>query len=140
MKHVCTSPISCLSCKFPLVYTYSVQYCCCFDAVVHITLGEQDLNILTEILSPAAPQWKDIGLALGFKYYELTTIEQKPLLIPEGPPAYFREMLSQWLNWALPNHSLPTLEILAPALQRSGHEDLAVNLKSKYFQKKCKIV
>ena len=101
-------------------------------------LAEQDLHILTEILKPAAPQWKTVGLDLGFLDHELTIIEQKPPLITEGSLGYFREMLSQWLKWAPPNHSSPTLEILAPTLQRSGHENLAVKLRSKYFQRKGK--
>ena len=99
-------------------------------------LSEKDLHILTEILRPATPQWKRVGLALGFLDYELTTIEQKPLLIAEGPPGYFREMLSQWLKWAPPNHSLPTLESVAPALRSSGHEDLAVKIRTAFLQKK----
>ena len=101
-----------------------------------LTLTGQDLFNLTEILRPATPQWKTVGLALGFLDYELATLEQKPPLIPEGPPGYFREMLSQWLKWAPPNHSLPTLESLAPALQSSGHEDLAVKLRTAFLQKK----
>ena len=115
------------------------QYICCYCLGTlggGITLTGQDLFILTEILRPAAPQWKTVGLALEFPDYELATIEQKPLLIPEGPPGYFREMLSQWLKWAPPNHSLPTLESLAPALQSSGHEDLAVKLRTAFLQKK----
>ena len=103
-------------------------------------LAEQDLCILTEILRPAAPQWKTVGLDLGFLDHDLTITEHKPLLIPEGPPGYFREILSQWLKWAPPNHSSPTLENLALALQSSGHEDLAVTLKQKYFQRKSNVV
>ena len=99
-------------------------------------LAEEDLSILTEILRPAASQWKTVGLALGFLDHDLTIIEQKPLLIPEGPLGYFRDMVSQWLKWAPPNHSSPTLENLAPALQRSGHENLAVKLGSKFQRKR----
>ena len=102
------------------------------------TLTGKDLYILTEILRPATPQWKTVGLALGFLDYELATIEHKPSLIPEGPSGYFREMLSQWLKWAPPKHSSPTLESLAPALQSSGHEDLAVKLRTSFLQKKGK--
>ena len=114
------------------------QYICCYCLGTlggSITLTGQNLFILTEILRPATPQWKTVGLALGFLGYELATIERTPLLIPGGPPAYFREMLSQWLKWAPPNHSLPTLESLAPALRSSGHEDLAVKLRTAFLQK-----
>ena len=119
------------------------QYICfhCLDTLDGgITLTGQDLYILTEILRPATPQWKTVGLALGFLDYELTTIERKPSLIPEGPSGYFRDLLSQWLKWAPPKHSSPTLESLAPALQSSGHEDLAVKLRISFLQKKGKKV
>ena len=101
-----------------------------------IILTEKDLVILLETLKPATPQWKAIGLALGFLDYELTTIERTPLLIPEGLTGYFREMLSQWLKWAPPNHSWPTLEALALALHSCGHEGLGVHLIPMFLQKK----
>jgi len=80
--------------------------------------------------------WKEVGLALGFLDYELTMIERKPMLIPEGDIAYFRGMMSQWLKWAPPNHSWPTIEALAIALRSSGHEGLAFNLRQLFLQKK----
>jgi len=101
-----------------------------------IILREEHLAILLETLKPATPQWKAVGLALGFLDHELTIIERTPLLIPEGPTGYFREMLSQLLRWAPPNHSWPTLKALQPALQQSGHEGLAVKLGQKFLQKK----
>ena len=99
-----------------------------------IILRDKDLVILLETLKPATPHWKTVGLALGFLDYELTTIECTPLLIPEGFTGYLREMLSQWLKWAPANHSWLTLETLALALQRSGHEGLAVQLRQKFLQ------
>ena len=87
-------------------------------------------------MKPATPHWKTVGLALGFLDHKLITIERTPLLIAEGLNGYFREMLSQWLKWAPPNHSQPTLEALALALQRSGHEGLAVHLRKKFLQEK----
>ena len=101
-----------------------------------IILREENLAILLDTIKPATPQWRDIGLALGFQNYELTTIERTPLLIPEGLTGYFREMLSRWLKWAPPNHSWPTLGTLGLALQRSGHEGLAVQLRPMFLQKK----
>ena len=100
-----------------------------------IILTERDLAILLESLKPATPHWKTVGLALGFLDYELTTIERTPLLIPEGLPGYFREMLSQWLR-SPPNHSWPTLEALELVLQRSGHEGLALQLRPMFLRKK----
>ena len=118
------------------VSTCPGQQICYSTSGGDIILSEQDLYILTEILRPAAPQWKILGLAFGFLNHELTIIECKPLLIPEGPPGYFREMLGQWLKWAPPNHSPPTVESLALTLQSSGHEDLAVKLRTSFLQRK----
>ena len=101
-----------------------------------IVLTEEDLAILLDWLKPATPQWKAVGLALGFLDHELTIIERTPLLIPEGLTGYFREMLSQWLKWAPPNHSWPTLKALQPALQSCGHEGLAVQLTRLFLKKK----
>ena len=77
-----------------------------------------------------------MGGALGFSDSDLTIIQNSPMLIPEGPTGYFREMLSQWLKWAPPNHCWPTLEALDAALRNSGHENLAFQLKSLFLQKK----
>ena len=85
-------------------------------------------------MKPAAPQWQAIGDALGFSYSDLTIIQNTPMLIPQAPQSYFREMLSQWLNWAPPNHPWPTIEALGAALQCSGSESLAFQLKSLFVQ------
>ena len=104
-----------------------------------LILSEKDLHILTEILRPAVPQWRTIGGSLGILEPDLSIIESSPLLISEGLPGYLREMLSQWLKWAPPNHSLPTLEALGVALQRSRHEGLAFDLKPLFLQRKGKV-
>ena len=101
-----------------------------------IILSGDDLHILTEIMKPAAPQWRTIGGSLGIPDSNLNIIQHTPILLLEGPPGYFREMLSQWLKWAPPNHPWPTLEALAAALQINGQEGLAVNLKSVFQQRK----
>ena len=87
-------------------------------------------------LRPAAPQWKTIGGSLGILDSNLTIIQHSPILFPEGSLGYFREMLSQWLKWAPPNHPWPTIEALVVALQNNGQESLAVNLKSVFQQRK----
>ena len=101
-----------------------------------IILREEDLVILLDTLKPATPQWKTVGLVLGFLDHELTIMERTPLLIPEGLTGYFREMLSQWLRWDPSNHPQPTLEALALALQSCGHEGLAVQLRPIFLQEK----
>ena len=97
-------------------------------------LKEQDLYVLLTIMKPAAPQWKEIGLALGFLYDELITIEQKPLLIPQGSTGYIAEMLNKWLKWAPPKHEWPTLSALAVTLRESGYENLAAKLRRRFNQ------
>ena len=87
-------------------------------------------------MRPAAPQWRTIGGSLGILDSDLSIIQHIPALIQEGTTGYLRKMLSQWLNWAPPNHPSPTLEAVVVALQNSGHESLAVNLKSMFLQRK----
>lgn len=87
-------------------------------------------------MKPAEPKWKDIGLALGFLYDELTTIEQKPLLIPKGSTGYITEMLNQWLKWAPPKHKWPRLSALEAALQECECENLAAKLRKHFDQEK----
>ena len=77
-----------------------------------------------------------IGGTLGILDSDLSIIQHTPLLVQGGPLAYFREMLTQWLRWAPPNHPVPTVETLALALQKNGHEALAANLRSPFLQKK----
>ena len=93
-------------------------------------LTESDLFPLADILRPAAPKWKEIGGALGIINSDLSIIENKPTLILEGVPGYFREMLSAWLKRAPPNHPWPTIQELVDAVQRSGHESLAVEVQN----------
>ena len=99
------------------------------EAVQSRRLTEDDLFPLTNMLRPAAPKWKEIGGALGIASSDLTIIENHPMLIPKGVTGYLGEMLSTWLKWAPPNHPWPTIQDLVDAVQRSGHEDLAVKLQ-----------
>ena len=96
-------------------------------------LRERDLAGLTHTLKGAEAKWMTIGLALGFLDDELTIIQHKPLLIPEGVTGYFRDLLSRWLKWAPPNHRWPTLEALATALNEAGEEGRAYDLKQLYL-------
>ena len=76
-------------------------------------------------------KWELIGIALGFDPEDLKIIEQTPTLIPQGPVAYFKEMLLQWLKWAPSNHNLPTISSLCSALRSPnvGNEKIAKDLK-----------
>ena len=134
-----TNKIFCMLSPILLVENFStVEYeslylCALGD---NVTLSEQDLHNLTKIMRPATPQWRTIGGSLGFPDSDLEIIQHSPSLFPEGPPGYFREMLSQWLKWAPPKHPWPTLKALSVALQSSGHECLAFNLALFYVQRK----
>ena len=100
------------------------------------TLTEQDLFIPLQIMEPATPKWKLIGLALGFLLDSLTVIQQKTMLIPEGDSGYTREMLNQWLKWAPPNHKWPTLSALETALHNCQEESLAATLRARFMRKR----
>ena len=113
----------------PLPISYAVDS----SPAGEMRLSVRDLSVLTRTLKGAAARWKTIGLALGFLDDELTIIQRKPLLIPEGDTGYFRDMLSRWLKWAPPNHRWPTLEVLAAALNEAGEECLAYDLKQQYL-------
>ena len=96
-------------------------------------LGESDLPNLLNLLRTAVPKWRNVGEYLYFKSSELDVIERMPLLIPEGCPGYFREMLCQWLKWAPPKHPPPTVLNLASALRRTGEEATAFHLETVFI-------
>ena len=95
-------------------------------------MGEGDLQNLLNLLRTAVPHWRNVGVHLGFCSYELDDIERKPLLISEGYPGYFREMLCEWLKWAPLNHRPPTVLDLASALSRAGEEATAFQLETVF--------
>ena len=91
----------------------------------------EHLQLLLTLTDEAAPLWQIIGVELGFTYGEISVIASKPLLIPEGAQGYYREMIAQWLQWAAPNHPLPTVEALSSALRKTGREELALRIESE---------
>ena len=94
-------------------------------------LCDADLQVLLDLTGKAAPEWKGVGLQLGFLANELYEIESKPLLLPGGSTAYYCELLSRWLDWAPPNHPFPTVSALAAALRKIGKERTAYELEKK---------
>ena len=82
-------------------------------------------------LKPVANQWRAVGLQLGLFYRQLGVIQDTPLLIPGGPAAYLREVLSRWLDHAPP---LPTLSKLCDALRSRavGQSRIALELEQQY--------
>jgi len=87
-----------------------------------------------EQLLPTASHWKDLGLQLGLTLKELNTVESMPLLIPDGPAAFLREMLHRWLNRAPPSHPFPTITKLCDALRSCTvrEERLACDIEQHY--------
>ena len=82
-------------------------------------------------LHPIACHWRAVGLQLGLLPGELGVIEDTPLLIPGGPVAYLREVLSRWLDRAPP---LPTLSKLCGALRSRAVDQsrIALELEQQY--------
>ena len=123
------------NCKWNLEHASSHAPLVADEAVQSRTLTEDDLFPITNMLRPAAPKWKEIGGALGIVNSDLSIMEHDPMLIPNGVPGYFREMLSTWLKWAPPNHPWPTIQDLVDAVRNSGHEDLAVKLQNYNYNR-----
>ena len=75
----------------------------------------------------AADRWRVIGWELEFKADELDALVREPGR--HGDEDYYAAMLRKWLDWAPPNHPLPTLSALVAAIRKSGKERLANDLK-----------
>ena len=86
-----------------------------------------DRDRLLKKTKSAASHWRDIGRALGFSEDSLDIISRTNGLHTEVD--YYSEMLSQWLKWAPPVHSFPTLKKFASALRSVGEESLAYGLE-----------
>ena len=76
--------------------------------------------------------WREIGKILGFRNGELYVIQSNPSLFTQGPSSFLREMLSQWLHWALGDrhgsHGYATKEALRNALRQAGLNAVAEDL------------
>ena len=99
------------------------------------TLPESNhLSKLLCKLNLYASKWREIGTHLGFRQGELDNIEHKPLLLNEGPKAWLREMLREWLEWApgdsRGSSSSASIECLKCALDKSGLAQTALEVES----------
>ena len=83
----------------------------------------------------AAAKWRQIGVALKFSKNVLDTIAATSG--NSSPEDCFTDLLSRWLNWAPPNHDLPTVKTLAEALRECtvGEERMANNLMQGFERK-----
>jgi hypothetical protein len=85
-------------------------------------------------LNDHASKWREIGTHLGFRQGELDNIQGKPSLFTEGPKAWLREMLREWLEWApgdsRGSSSSASIECLKCALDKSGLAQTALEVES----------
>ena len=105
------------------------------ERLISGALSESDhLSNLLCKLNPHASKWREIGTHLGFRQGELDNIEHKPLLLNEGPKAWLREMLREWLEWApgdsRGSSSSASIECLKCALDKSGLAQTALEVES----------
>ncbi len=61
-------------------------------------LQAEDLRVVYNALKEVSPHWRCFGLELFLPNYVLENIPSKQGLALEGNDAYFREMLSTWLQ------------------------------------------
>ena len=94
---------------------------------------ETYLHEILSLLLPAASKWESIGIALEFSTGDLNNIKGNFTLAFEGPEAYLRVLIQQWLKWTPPNHNFPTLESLYNALKTPIVNEQV--LAKKLFQK-----
>ena len=99
-----------------------------------LKLSECDLSKLLCKLNPHASKWREVGTHLGFRQGELDNIEHKPLLLSEGPKAWLREILREWLEWApgdsRGSSSSASIEYLKCVLDKSGLAQTALEIES----------
>ena len=97
-------------------------------------ISESHLPLLLSKLNNHACRWRDIGMHLGFLHGELDNIQAKPLLLNEGPKAWLREMLGEWLQWApgdsRGSSSVALVDTLKVALNNSGLAATALEIES----------
>ena len=106
----------------------------CAEKPMVSSLSESHLPKLLCKLNNHANKWRDIGMHLGFCQGELDNIERKPLLLNEGPKAWLREMLREWLEWApgdsRGSSSCASIDSLKCALDKSGLAQTALAIES----------
>ena len=82
----------------------------------------------------AAPHWRDIGRALGFKRADLDAITHKEAC--HSDKDYYSLMIKKWLNWAPPKHDdVATLEALIAAMRTIQELEKLANNVEKNFAK-----
>ena len=79
---------------------------------------------LYEQLSPHAHKWEDIAIGLRFTPEEIQIIKNNPANVHEGPKAYLKHVLRDWMLWApgdaRKSTDTATLEALKKAIDKAG--------------------
>ena len=92
-----------------------------------LVLQLQDLRVLCNSLKEVSPSWNFIGLELQLPLYILKNIADSLALLVSGNEAYFREMLSTWLQ-SISEPEVKTVRRLKEALIRTSNDVAASNL------------
>ena len=128
---VCACAVTCVD-----IFTLKYIQCICFPTdckgVDTIILCDDNHTEVFKMTKKACSKWKGIGRELGFTEEELSTIVREPG--QTGEEDYYSAMLMRWLDWAPPNHYLPSVQQLTSALRAVGKERLAFELDVKYSQ------
>ena len=91
-------------------------------------LHDDNHTHIFDMTKKACSEWRGIGMRLGFTDNELSAIVREPGRTHEEH--YYSAMLVRWLDWAPPNHYLPSVQRLSSALREVGKERLALDLDS----------
>ena len=103
-----------------------------YKVVDKIILQDDNHTELFKLTKKACSKWRGIGRILGFTEEQLSSIVREPGRT--GEEDYYSAMLMRWLDWAPPNHNLPSAQQLSSALNEVGCERMAYDLNEKYRQ------
>ena len=119
---------------FIYIKMYPMYFCFFLDCkgVDTIILCDDNHTEVFKMTNKACSKWKGIGQKVGFTDRELSAIVREPG--QTGEENYYSAMLMMWLDWAPPNHHLPSVQQLTSALREVGFERLAFDLDIKYRQ------
>ena len=98
-------------------------------------MEEKDIFFLLNLMCSYSSRWEFIGLGLGFIQGELDNIKGNVLLIHNAPKSFMKELLSQWCQWPVREHSeLPTVRCLCDTLRSTvvGLGQLAAQVEIEF--------
>ena len=90
-----------------------------------------DLHFLTEALCSVAADWQILGIQLGVPHSELTDIRLNVSFALIGSKAYFREMLTTWLQMASPSAGQLSALVAALRSEAVGQRVLSAKLEDR---------